>query len=288
MPIAGPRGLPEHVSGLDRALVIGVLNVTPDSFSDGGLYQDTQAAIDYGIWMYRHGADIVDVGGESTRPGAHRVETAEELRRVLPVVRALRDQGVPTSIDTMRGAVACEAVAAGAVMINDVSGGLADEAMLLAVAGLDVPYIAMHWRAHGPVMHEFADYDDVVRDVRDELAARLAAADAVGIDLERVVVDPGIGFAKNASDNWAVLQHLDALADLGRPVLVGTSRKRFLGSLLAGGDGSPRPPRERDDATTATTALAAVAGVWAVRVHDVEGSADAVRVAAAWQAGAGP
>jgi dihydropteroate synthase len=288
VPIVGPRGLPAHVSGLDRALVIGVLNVTPDSFSDGGLYADSQAAIDYGIWMVRHGADIVDVGGESTRPGARRVDVAEELRRVLPVVRALTAAGVLTSIDTMRGAVACEAVAAGAVMVNDVSGGLADEAMLLAVAGLDVPYVAMHWRAHGRVMHQFAEYADVVIDVRSELAARLEAADAVGLDLDRVVVDPGIGFAKNASDNWALLHRLDALAQLGRPILVGTSRKRFLGSLLANDDGSPRAPRERDHATTATTALAAVAGAWAVRVHDVEGSADAVRVAAAWQAGVGP
>lgn len=282
--LTGPRGLPAALAaaGADRALVMGVLNVTPDSFSDGGRWRDPELAIAHGVALHGRGADIVDVGGESTRPGATRVPVAEELDRVLPVIAALTAQGVPVSVDTMRAEVALAAVAAGAVVVNDVSGGLGDPDMLTAVAELEVPYVAMHWRGHSNLMDELARYDDVVSDVCAELADRLAAAVDAGVAEERVVLDPGLGFAKEAQHNWALLVRLDALLALGRPVLVGASRKRFLGDLLAK-DGTPRPVTERDDATDAVTALAAAAGVWCVRVHDVHGSLDAVRVAARWR-----
>ena len=269
------------LSAPDRCLVMGVLNVTPDSFSDGGRFLDPAEAIAHGLALAAAGADLVDVGGESTRPGAARPSATEELRRVLPVVRELAAAGVPVSIDTMRAEVAEEAVRAGAVLVNDVSGGRADPAMLSTVAGLEVAYVLMHWRAHSVAMHEHTAYDDVVADVTAELRAQLDAAEAAGVDLSRVAVDPGIGFSKTADQNWELLMHLERLHELGRPVLVATSRKRFLGELLAR-DGELRPPVDRDDATTATTALAAAAGAWCVRVHDVRASADAVRVAARW------
>ena len=275
-PFAIP-GLPAP----DRCLVMGVLNVTPDSFSDGGRFLDPGAAVSHGLSLAASGADLVDVGGESTRPGAQRPSATEELRRVLPVVRELAAAGVAVSVDTMRAEVAEAAVAAGAVLVNDVSGGHADPAMLPAVARLGVPYVLMHWRAHSAAMQHHTAYDDVVTDVAAELCAQLDAAEAAGVDLSRVAVDPGIGFSKTADQNWELLARLEALHALGRPVLVATSRKRFLGELLAR-DGELRPPVERDDATTATTALAAAAGAWCVRVHDVQASADAVRVAARW------
>lgn len=282
-PYAVPEGLPAALASASaqRALVMAVVNVTPDSFSDGGLWLDPDAAIAHGAALYGQGADLVDVGGESTRPGAARVSVEEELRRIIPVIRGLSDQGVPVSVDTMRAEVALVAVEAGAVLVNDVSGGLADPAMLPAVATLTVPYVAMHWRGHSDRMADFSKYDDVVVDVRRELADRLAGAVAAGIDPARVVLDPGLGFAKEAEHNWALLRHLDQLTTLGRPVLVGASRKRFLGALLAE-QGVPRPMPERDAATDAISALAALAGAWGVRVHDVRGSLDAVRVAAAW------
>jgi dihydropteroate synthase len=279
-----PTGLPAALAAVDRCLVMGVLNVTPDSFSDGGLWLDADLAIRHGLDMAAQGADLVDVGGESTRPGATRISTQTELDRVLPVVAALSAQGVAVSIDTMRADVARAAVAAGAAVVNDVSGGLSDPAILTAVAELGVPYVAMHWRGYGDRMHENAVYADIVADVRDELAARVADAVAAGVDATAVVVDPGIGFAKDADHNWALLHGLDALLALGRPVLVGASRKRFLGSLLADA-GGPRPMDARDHATDAVSALAAAAGAWCVRVHDVRGSRDAVEVAAAWVRG---
>jgi dihydropteroate synthase len=263
---------------------MGVLNVTPDSFSDGGQWLDADLAIQHGLDMAAQGADLVDVGGESTRPGATRVSTEIELARVLPVVGALSAQGVVVSVDTMRSDVARAAVAAGAALVNDVSGGLSDPTILTAVAELGVPYVAMHWRGYGDRMHENAVYDDIVTDVRDELAARVGAAVEAGVALDAIVVDPGLGFAKDAGHNWALLHHLDALTSLGRPVLVGASRKRFLGSLLAV-DGEQRPMDERDHATDAVSSLAAAAGAWCVRVHDVRGSRDAVEVAAAWVRG---
>jgi len=282
--ISRPAGLPAALAGLDRTVVMGVLNVTPDSFSDGGGYLDAGQAIEHGLALAAAGADLVDVGGESTRPGADRVPADGEIARVLPVVTALAAAGVHVSIDTMRADCADAAVAAGAVVVNDVSGGLADPAMYATVARLGVPYVAMHWRGHSTVMTELAHYDDVVDDVVAELSARVDAAVAAGITADRIVVDPGLGFAKEADHNWLLLRRLDALQALGHPVLVGASRKRFLGSLLADEDG-PRPVDRRDAATDAVSALAAERGVWAVRVHDVRRSRDAVRVAAAWARG---
>ena len=278
---SGPAGLPASLQGIDRCLVMGVLNVTPDSFSDGGRWLDPGIAVAHGVELARGGADIVDVGGESTRPGATRIAVDEELRRVLPVVRGLTAAGVPVSIDTMRADVAEQAVVAGAVLINDVSGGLADPAMFDLVRECALPYIAMHWRGHSTTMDSMANYDDVVADVIDELRARVDAAAMAGVDPERVVLDPGLGFAKEAEHNWALLAGLPRLLELGRPVLVGASRKRFLGQLLAA-DGIVSAPRERDLATDAVSALAALAGAWCVRVHDVAGTAHAVRVARAW------
>ena len=258
---------------------MGVLNVTPDSFSDGGRYTDAAVAVTHGRALWAAGADWVDVGGESTRPGAAPVDAAEERARVLPVVRELAAAGVAISVDTMHADVARAAVGAGAVLVNDVSGGLADPAMLDTVAALGVPVVLMHWRGRSDVMDDLAVYRDVVQDVAAELDARVDAALAAGVERSRIVLDPGLGFAKTADHNWQLLAGLDVLARSGLPLLVGASRKRFLGSLLAGPDGAPRPAAERDAATTAVTALVAAAGVWGVRVHDVAGSVDAVRVA---------
>jgi dihydropteroate synthase len=260
---------------------MGVVNVTPDSFSDGGEWFDTRAAIEHGLAQLAAGADLVDVGGESTRPGAARVPEDEEQRRVVPVVRALADAGAVVSVDTMRASTAAAALGAGARVVNDVSGGLADPGMVPLVAAAGVPYVLMHWRGHSDRMAGLATYDDVVADVRTELGRRLAAVVEQGLDVEQVVLDPGLGFAKDAAHSWSVLADLPALAELDRPVLVGASRKGFLGRLLAAPDGSPRPAAGRDDATTAVSALAAAAGAWCVRVHDVGPSLDAVRVAAA-------
>ena len=267
---------------------MGVLNVTPDSFSDGGLHDDTGAAVAHGVALHAQGADLVDVGGESTRPGAERVPEDEEHARVLPVVRGLVTAGVAVSVDTMRASTAAAAVAEGAVLVNDVSGGHADPAMLTEVAGLGVPYVVMHWRAHSATMQQRTTYADVVADVLAELVEQRDAALAAGIAPGHIALDPGIGFSKTSEQNWEVLTALDRLQALGHAVLVGTSRKRFLGELLAepagGGNTAAalRPPQHRDDATTATTALAAALGAWCVRVHDVAASADAVRVAARW------
>jgi dihydropteroate synthase len=267
-----------------RTLVVGILNVTPDSFSDGGEYLDVEAAVAHGLALFADGADLVDVGGESTRPGAQRASVGTELARVLPVVERLSSAGVAISVDTMRAQVAVAAVAAGAVLVNDVSGGLADPAMLAAVAELEVDYVAMHWRGHSDRMADLAHYEDVVAEVRDELDQRMADAVAAGIARERIILDPGLGFAKTAEHNWALLKGLPSLAGLGRPLLVGASRKRFLGELLAGPDG-PRPVRERDDAGLAITTLLAFSGVWGVRTHTVRPHRDAIAVAARLSAG---
>lgn len=264
---------------------MGILNVTPDSFSDGGRWVDAPAAVSRGIALHAQGADLVDVGGESTRPGAQRIPVDEELTRVLPVVESLVGAGVPVSIDTMRAEVAAAAVGAGACLVNDVSGGLADPDMLAWLSTVSVPYVAMHWRGPSDVMEDLATYDDVVSEVRLELASRLEALAQAGVDAERVVLDPGLGFAKRSEHNWSLLRDLDALVSLGRPLLIGASRKRFLGDLLADPDGAPRPLEDRDAAGDAVAALAATAGVWCVRVHEVRGSRDAVLVARAWQEG---
>jgi dihydropteroate synthase len=267
-----------------RTLVMGVVNVTPDSFSDGGRWFAPDAAVAHGLALLADGADLLDVGGESTRPGAARVPVAEELDRVLPVVRELTARGAAVSVDTTRAEVAEAAVAAGAVVVNDVSGGLADPDIRGVVARTGVVYVAMHWRGHADVMDDLADYDDVVTDVRRELAARVAELRAAGVADHQVVLDPGLGFAKPGAANWPLLARLPELLADGFPVLVGASRKRFLGHLLAGGDGEPVPPDRRDAATAAVSALAAAAGAWCVRVHEARGTADAVRVAARWTA----
>ncbi len=271
--------------GLTR--VMGVVNVTPDSFSDGGTFLDPVDAVRAGLRMVDEGADLIDVGGESTRPGASRVVASEEMRRVLPVVAELAAAGVRVSVDTSRVSVAAAAVDAGAVLVNDVSGGC-DPDLLALVADRGVHYVLMHARGPSVDMSSRAVYGDVVSEVIAELAARLEVVVAAGVAPERVILDPGIGFAKTAAHNWALLNNIDAFAALGRPLLVGTSRKSFLGTVLATGGALARPSDERDDATQATTALLAAAGVWAVRVHAVRPAADAVRVVRAWrQGGAG-
>ena len=286
-PSARPAPLSPRLHALGRTLVMGVVNVTPDSFSDGGRWFTPGAAVAHGLELVEQGADLLDVGGESTRPGARRVAVDDELARVLPVIEQLVARGATVSIDTTRAVVAQAAVERGASIINDVSGGLADDEMYGVVARTGAVYVAMHWRGHADVMDDLDDYDDVVTDVRRELAARVAALRAAGVRDEQVVLDPGLGFAKAGSSNWPLLARLPELVADGFPVLVGASRKRFLGHLLAGPDGEPAPPLARDRATAAVSALAAAAGAWCVRVHEVAGSADAVRVAAAWQQGQG-
>jgi dihydropteroate synthase len=261
---------------------MGVLNVTPDSFSDGGLWLDAGRAVEHALELTAAGADLIDVGGESTRPGAKRVTEQEELRRVLPVVRELAGQGVVMSVDTMRAAVAEQALDAGAAIINDVSGGLADPRMARVAADSGAPFVVMHWRGQSAGMDGQAVYQDVVGEVAKEIHDRVGAVLDAGVRPEQIITDPGLGFAKTREHDWALLARIDALADLGFPVLVAASRKRFLGTLLADPEtGEPRPPRLRDAATAAVSALAAAAGAWAVRVHDVPATADAVRVEAA-------
>jgi len=265
-------------------VVMGVVNVTSDSFSDGGRYLDPAVAVAHGERLYEAGADIIDVGGESTRPGAVRIDPETEARRVVPVIRGLVEAGVPTSVDTMRASVAAAAIDAGVSVVNDVSGGRADAEMVKVVAAAEIPWILMHWRANadhrhiGPADH----YDDVVREVLAELSAQVDLAMAAGVHPSRLVLDPGLGFAKNAEHNWALLGALPELTAQGLPILVGASRKRFLGSLLADESG-PRPPDGREVATATISALAAQHGAWGVRVHDVRSSLDAIAVADAWR-----
>jgi dihydropteroate synthase len=270
---------------------MGVVNVTPDSFSDGGEWFGAEAAIGRGRQLAAQGADIVDVGGESTRPGAQRITADEELRRVIPVITGLASKNVPVSVDTMRAEVAAAALDAGASLVNDVSGGLADPEMPRLVAQAGVPYVVMHWRGHSHQMQERAIYADVVGEVCEELRRRVDAVIAQGVDPSMIVVDPGLGFAKQPEHNWALLVNLGRLSCLDGtghafPVLVGASRKRFLGRLLAGPDGTPRSFAGSDDATVAVTALAAAVGAWCARVHEVPANSDAVRVAEAWRAAA--
>ena len=267
-------GLPQP----GRTLVMGVVNVTPDSFSDGGRWFEPDEAIAHGRALVDEGADIVDVGGESTRPGAERPPVAEELRRVLPVIRALSPVTY-VSIDTMRAEVAEAALAAGARMVNDVSGGQADPDMLRLVAEAEVPYVLMHWRGHSTTMQTRAVYADVAGEVVAELAHQVAEAERAGIRPDRLILDPGLGFAKTGEHNWELLQRLDELDRLERPLLLGVSRKTFLGTLLADATGTPRPAAQRDDATTVLTYVLAGHPVWGVRVHTVRPSRDAIAVA---------
>jgi len=271
----------QELASLDRPVVMGVVNVTPDSFSDGGRYADTQAAIAHGRRLVSDGADIIDIGGESTRPGATRPLVRDELDRVVPVIAALAAEGAVVSVDTMRAEVAEAAVAAGARVVNDVSGGLADPRILEVVAATSTTYVAMHWRAHSDRMQDLADYDEpggVVAAVCRELGERVTAMEAAGIAADRIVLDPGLGFAKLPRHNWALLRRLDELAGLGYPLLVGASRKSFLGTLLADPDGVPRPVDDREAGGLALTLLLAQRGVWGLRVHDVRGSRDVLRV----------
>jgi dihydropteroate synthase len=260
---------------------MGILNVTTDSFSDGGRFVAPDAAIAHGLALARDGADIVDVGGESTRPGAERVPPEVELDRVLPVVRALVAEGIAVSIDTMRAATALAAVDAGASYVNDVSGGLADPDMASTVAGRDVDFIAMHWRAHATEMDQHDVYGDVVAEVRDELAARVESLVAAGVEQQRIVLDPGLGFAKVGESNWPLLARMTEW-NAGHRVLIGASRKRFLGAVIARPGVAADDPAAREDATTAVTALAAAHGAWAVRVHNPTAAKDALAVASAW------
>ncbi|HCS58903.1 MAG TPA: dihydropteroate synthase [Gordonia polyisoprenivorans] len=274
--------------------VMGIINVTADSFSDGGRYLDLDAALAHGQQLLDDGADLIDVGGESTRPGAVRVDPEIETARVAPVISALTDLGATVSVDTMRASVAAAAIEAGARIVNDVSGGRADADMARVMADAGLPWILMHWRPAGDdsdagrhFTHRVDDvggYHDVVAEVSRELLGQVDAAVSAGVDPDRIILDPGLGFAKTADHNWALLHALPTFVGLGFPILVGASRKRFLGTLLAAG-GADRPPAGRDVATAAVSTLAAAGGAWGVRVHDVAASRDAVLVAAAWRAG---
>jgi dihydropteroate synthase len=265
---------------------MGVVNVTDDSFSDGGRYLDADRAVEQGLGLAADGATIIDVGGESTRPGAQRIDPRVETARVVPVVKELAAKGITVSIDTMHAGVARAALENGAAMVNDVSGGRADEDMAALLVEADVPWVLMHWRsvsAERP--HEVPPYRDVVAEVRAELMVCVDNAVAAGVNPAKLIIDPGLGFAKSAQDNWALLQALPELVAGEVPVLVGASRKRFLGSLLAGPDGEVRPPDGRETATAVVSALAALHGAWGVRVHDVRASVDAVKVVEAWTRG---
>lgn len=258
----------------DRPIVMGILNVTPDSFADGGRFDSFDSAFNRGLVMLEEGVDIIDVGGESTRPGSHGITPDEELHRVLPIIEALSGEGAVISIDTKRSATARAAVAAGARIVNDVSAGLSDPKMLSVVAGLECPYIAMHTRGESSDMQSRAVYVDVVKEVVDELRRRVAASLAAGIAAENLILDPGIGFAKESEHNWEILNHLEVFNAIGFPVLIGVSRKRFLGKLV-GADNTDA----RESATIALTALLANQGIWGVRVHSVKPHRDAIAVA---------
>lgn len=258
----------------DRPVVMGILNVTPDSFADGGRFESFDTALKRGFEMLEEGVDIIDVGGESTRPGSHPISIDEELHRVLPVIEALAANGAVISIDTKRAITARKAVEAGAHIVNDVSAGLSDPEMLSVVASLGCPYIAMHTRGESADMQLRAIYQDVVKEVVDELHERVSASLAAGIAQENLILDPGIGFAKESEHNWEILKNLDAFKAIGYPILIGASRKRFLGKLV-GADQTDA----RESATIALTALIADQGIWGVRVHSVKPHRDAIAVA---------
>jgi dihydropteroate synthase len=270
-------------AGAAGTRIMGVLNVTPDSFSDGGRYVRTDAAIRHGLELVEQGADIIDVGGESTRPGALRVGADEEQRRVLPVVRELAARGIRVSVDTMHADTARRVAEAGAAIINDVSGGLAEPAMVAVALETGLPFIVMHWRGQSRSMNARATYADAGREVRDELFARVDELVARGMPEEKLILDPGLGFAKNGVHNWQVLAHLDSFLERGLPVLIGASRKRFLADLLPPG----APIADRDAPTAVISALAAQAGAWGVRVHNVAATRAALDVVDAWKAGRG-
>lgn len=267
-----------------RPQILGVLNVTPDSFSDGGRWTDAGSAIAHATELAEQGADIIDIGGESTRPGAARVSADEEQARVLPIVGELVGRGIRVSVDTMRASTAAAAAAEGAEFINDVSGGLADPDMYRTVAASGVKYIVMHWRGHSDSMQDNPHYADVVREVRDELTVRVAEAIVWGVPIEKIVIDPGLGFAKTAQHNWQLLSGLPTLAALGLPILIGASRKSFLAEFAT----ENAAPDERDAATAVVSALAVQAGAWGVRVHDVPSTRRVFAVWSRWAEGARP
>lgn len=271
-----PAGLSKELANQKRCLVVGVLNVTPDSFSDGGLFTDTTTAINHAKQLIAQGADLIDVGGESTKPGASRIENIEEQKRVIPVIEELTNLGIITSIDTMRSQTAELAVKAGAQIVNDVSGGLADENMHKTVAGLDVPYVLMHWRGHSTVMDELANYHNVVEEVINEIKIQIEKATKAGIKRNKIVIDPGLGFAKKPEHNWQLLKEINKLHSLELPIYIGASRKRFLGDF-AFPKGSTNP-KDRDLATSAISSYASLQGAWAVRVHDVLANSVAVKI----------
>lgn len=277
VPVPSYDALPQG-----RTLIMGVLNVTTDSFSDGGRWLRAEAAVAHGLELAAAGADLIDVGGESTRPGARRVPVAEEQSRVVPVIQELARHGVAVSVDTMNASTAVAAIAAGAIIVNDVSGALSDAAMRETIIELNAPFIVSHWRGHSDSMNSKATYTNVVKEVAGELEYRVAELVVRGMNPERMLVDPGLGFAKNSDHNWAILGHLDRFIRIGLPLVVGASRKRFLGELVAEG----APMQERDFVSAVTAALAAQAGAWAVRVHDVDSTRQALSVAEKWKQGA--
>jgi dihydropteroate synthase len=259
---------------MSRTVVMGILNITPDSFADGGKYLSKDDAVSGGRRLVAEGADIIDVGGESTRPGAERVSETEELKRVIPVIKELVKDGAVVSVDTMRAEVAKEAIAVGATYINDVSGGLADEKMAEVIASNPkVQYIVMHWRGHSKNMQEQVIYKDVVKEVKEELDERVSSLLKAGVSNEQIILDPGIGFAKESDHNWQILQNIDRIQLLGYPILVGVSRKRFLGELI-----NAKDPNDREAATIALTTELARLKVWGVRTHAVKAHQDAISV----------
>jgi dihydropteroate synthase len=263
--------------GHARPRIMGVLNITPDSFSDGGQFERIDLAIEHAAELMAAGAQLIDVGGESTKPGAARPSVEHEQARVLPVIEALVQREIPVSVDTMNASTALAAAELGVVLINDVSGGLADAAMARVVAETGLPYIAMHWRGHSATMQQKAEYGNVVLDVLSELTKRVESLRANGVRDDRIILDPGLGFSKSAEHNWQLLANLPALGSIGFPILIGASRKRFLATMLP-----PDAPITNRDVPTATiSALAAQAGVWGVRVHDVAGTRAALDV---WEA----
>lgn len=265
-------------------LVMGVVNVTADSFSDGGLFLEPARAVEHAMALSADGAAIIDVGGESTRPGAVRTDPDVERARIIPVIKEIAAQGITVSVDTMNAGVAQAALDSGATIVNDVSGGRADPDMARVVAEAGVAWVLMHWRSLGEApSHEVPPYRDVVAEVREELLFAVDAAVSAGVDPGRLIIDPGLGFAKTAQHNWTLLHALPDFVATGIPVLIGASRKRFLGALLASADGTPRPPEGRETATAVITALSIIHGVWGVRVHDVGASVDALKVVGAWQ-----
>lgn len=278
--VPAPAGLPDRLATANRTLVMGVLNITPDSFSDGGKWFDSATAITRGSDLMQSGADIIDIGGESTRPGSLRIPVAEELARVLPVITDLAGSKAVISIDTTRAEVAAQAVGAGALIINDVSGGLADPQMVAVAAETKAIFVISHWRGHSARMYENASYGDVVGEVCAELRRSVARAVDAGVEPEKIVLDPGLGFAKGPEHNWELLRHYQRLAGLGFPLLIGASRKRFLAELLT--EQWQNDLQSRDDATAALSALVAQRGAWGVRVHEPAASAAAVRVVGKW------